>query len=167
MNPDLLRGYFYGLARLELESKDIVMSEDAGSVTYQYKITGPYEMKELDQMIVNEEMLSNYEPLNEEYRSVGFTIGKLGLYCNGSADDLTIVVTEFDELDELALESLRNAVGYMKPNGYEDFLAGYTKLEAAETDAYTVNLSPDSEFLREFGLEPSADRSYMTVTFGG
>ena len=169
MDPDLMQGYLRGLGALSIESSDLTLEHDeaAGTYTYRYKVTGPYEMKELDQMVVDERLLADYEPFDDSDSSVSFSIGKVLLLCSGSKEDCFFLLREFGELDEAAMTSLQNAVAYFQPEGYEDFAASYTSLAEAETAQYTATLTPDEALLSEYGLEQTEKTSYVLVRFGG
>ena len=168
MDPDLVRGYVKGIGQFDIQSDDvrIELDEAAGTCAVSYRISGPYEMKELSQMVVDERMLEMYDPLEDGTRTVGFSVGKLTMVCIGSQEDCTFVVSEIGELDETALNSVRNAVAHFKPNGYEAFGENYTALEEIETDAYTVTFTPDSALLADYGIEQTEGRSYLQIHFG-
>lgn len=168
MDPQLTIFYLSGLAQLELESDNLLIEQDetANTTTYKFKVNAPYDMKELDQMVIDRQQLALYDPLGEDSTNLGFNLGKIGLYLVGSKSDCTIVISEYGALDNVALESLRNAVDYLRPDGSEDFLANYNQLQAVETDSYQVSLAPDADVLADFGLQTQEARSYMRIHFG-
>ena len=169
MDPELLQGYLRGISVLNIQSDDLILDTDeaAGTYSFRYRITGPYEMKELEQMVVDERLLANYEPLGEDYKTVSFSVGKLLLICEGSADDCRFLLRESGALDEVALTSLRNVVSYLKPAGYESFAENYTALAEAQTDEYTVTFNVDEEALAEYGLEQDDAHQFALIHFGG
>ncbi len=169
MDRDLLTGYLNGMGILDYENTDYIIKQDEATGTYTFKlnITKPYEMKELDQMVIDKALLSDYEPLSEESSSIMFTIGKVSMSVNGSADELTVLLREYGQLDEVALKSVVNAISYFKPKGYENFVADFTKIEEVETDGYKVSLRVDDETLEDSVFQKDEKYSFMMVTFGG
>ena len=124
MNTDVLNGYITGLNLLDIENEYFIMTEDdaAGTNSISINIAGPYDMKELDQMVLDERSLE-YEPLNEDYISRASSIGKLLMVANGTADDVTILIGEYGGLDDLAYQSIMNVVNILQPKGWEEFAA--------------------------------------------
>lgn len=168
MDGRLLNGYINAVGLLDIESSDYLVEEDeeAGSITFKFNIANAYEMKELDQIVIDDKLLSDYEPLTEDYVNRVFSIGKISMSISGSVDQLTILINEYGELDEVAFTSLKNAVSYLKPNGYEQFIAEYTAIEEAETDVYQVTLNVDDATLAESPYERDDTSNFMLVTFG-
>ena len=167
METELISGYLNGLGALGTESDNFSMTEDAaaGTTTYSINIAGPWDMKELSQMVLNEAIL-DAEELTEEYTSQGGSIGKLWYLANGNVNSFSVLLAEFGELDDIAYQSIVNLVMLRKPAGYEAFLADFTELKDLETDDYTVNLDPDDDAIAEFMGERNGKFSYMLVRFG-
>ena len=78
-NKSLISSYVNGLSALDIESGDFKMSRDeaAGTTTLSIRISGPWDMKELDQMVFDEASLALYEPLGTGSSSMGGSIGRM------------------------------------------------------------------------------------------
>lgn len=167
MDTDLINGYLNGLGVLELESDNFSMTQDetAGTTTYSLNIAGPWDMKELDQMVLGDPAL-DVEPLIDANTSQGGSIGKMQYLANGSVDSFTMLFAEVGELDDIAYQSIVNLVKLYQPAGWEAFLADFTELKALETDGYSVNLDPDDDTITEIMNERNDHFSYVLVQFG-
>lgn len=167
MEPDLVSGYLNGLGVLGIESDVFTMEKDeaAGTDTYRLSIAGPWEMKELDQMVLNEAVLDT-EALGEEFISQGGNVGKIMYLANGSRDSYTALLAEFGGLDDIAWQSIVNLITLRKPAGYEAFLTDFTELKALETDDYLVDLDPDDAAIEEIMGQRNEKYSYVLVRFG-
>lgn len=167
MNTQLLNGYIIGLNAMELENSYYIVEDDEenGTTTVRIYVAGPYDMKELDEMLLDTPVL-DYEPMTEsEYRSMASNCGKLSMVANGTAGGLTIYVGEYGGLDELAYQSMRNVVKVLQPVGWETFLENYTELADAGTEDYTVALNVDIETVAQ-DFEPRENVSYARLRFG-
>lgn len=166
LDPDLVGGYLNGLGMSGLESDNFSATEDeaAGTTTYKFSIAGPWEMKELDQMLLNEEIL-DAEPLGEEFISQGGSVGKIQYLANGSAESYTALFAEYGEADDIAYQSIVNLITLRKPAGYEAFLADFTELKPLETDDYLVDLDPDDAVIEEIMNQRNEKYSYVLVRF--
>lgn len=167
MEPDLVSGYLNGLGMLGVESDDFTMTEEeaAGTTTCRLHIAGPWEMKELDQMVLDEAVLDG-EALDDSYLSQGGSVGKLQYMLNGNVSGYTALIAEFGGLDDIAYQSIVNLITLRKPVGYEAFLADFTELKALETDDYTVDLDPDDETIGGIMGERDDKYSYVLLRFG-
>lgn len=166
MNTDLLNGYIIGLNAMELENHYFVVEKDeeSGTTTVRIYVGGPYEMKGLDEMLLEPPVL-DFEPLDDNYISMAANCGKLSMIANGNARGVKILVGEYGGLDELAYQSILNVVKVLQPAGWEDFLNDYTELSETDTEAYTVTLNADGEAVAEI-YEPRENVSYALLRFG-
>ena len=167
MEPALVSGYLNGLSALGTESENFSMTEDeaAGTTAYSLNIAGPWEMKELDQMVLTEDIL-DAEELTDNYTSQGGNVGKLRYMANGNVNSYTVLFAEYGELDDVAYQSMVNLISLRKPAGFEAFLADFTELKALETDDYIVDLDPSDDTIAEIMGERDERLSYMLVRFG-
>ena len=166
METDLVNGYLLGLGALDIKSDNFSMkSDNAGTTTYSLNIAGPWDMKELDQMVLNKKVLDEGE-LGEESTSQGGSIGKIQYLANGDAESFSVMIAEYGELDDIAYQSLVNMIELRKPAGWEAFLDEFDSLKELETEAYIVDLDPDDEVIEEIMGERNDKRSYMLVRFG-
>ena len=167
IETELVSGYLNGLGYLDAQSDVFNMTEDeaAGTFTFHLYIGGPWDMKELDQMVLTEDVLETDE-LNDEYTSQGGNVGKLRYLANGNVNSYTVLFAEFGGLDDVAYQSIINLVSLRKPAGYEAFLADFTELKALETDDYIVDLDPDDDTVAQIMGERNDKLSYMLVRFG-
>ena len=170
VNSSLFNGYISALG-LTGETNPWLTYEDdeaAGTTTIAINIVGPYELNGLDDMVMTEGVLSwqDHAPLDEEDISRVVNFGKITLLVNGNAENAMFLVMEYGELDDLALQTILLAAKTLQPSGWEDFVAGYTALENAATDAYTVTVNADEAAVGEIIEDADADYSAMIVTFG-
>lgn len=168
LDPDLVGGYLNGLGMPGIESDNFSMTEDeaAGTTTYKLSIAGPWDMKELDQMLLNDTIL-DADTLSEPYTSQGGSVGKLRYMANGSPEGYIALFAEYGELDEIAYQSIVNLITLRKPVGYEAFLADFTELKALDTDDYIVDLDPDDAVIEEImNQERNEKFSYVLVRVG-
>jgi len=167
MNGSLTMGYVNGLSMLDLSSDDFAMTPDeaAGTTDVRINIAGPWAMKELDQMVIDDRSLF-YGALTEEFSSMAANIGKVMMIANGTADDVTILLGEHGELDDVALKSLINVVGILQPKGWEDFSANYTRLADAQAGGYEVALNVDARTVGEIIDDAPEGYSFAVAHFG-
>ena len=167
MDPDIIGGYLNGLGVLGIESENYTMTEDeaAGTTTCSLNIAGPWDMKELDRMVLTEAVVDAGE-LGDDYTSQGGSVGRILYMANGSADSYTALIGEYGGLDELAYQSLVNLVTLRRPAGCEAFLADFTELKDLETDEYSVTLDPDDDAVAELMGERNEKYSYVLARFG-
>ena len=167
MNGSLTMGYVNGLSMLDLSSDDFAMTPDetAGTTDVRINIAGPWAMKELDQMVIDDRSLF-YGALTEEFASMAANIGKVMMIANGTADDVTILLGEHGELDDVALKSLINVVGILQPKGWEDFSANYTRLADVQAGGYEVALNVDARTVGEIIDDAPEGYSFAVAHFG-
>ena len=167
METEVMNGYLNGLGVLGIESDNFSMTTDeaAGTTTYRLSIADPWDMKELDQMVLNETVL-DADPLGEESTSQGGTVGKMQYLANGNKDSYTALFAEYGALDDIAYQSIVNLITLRKPTGYEAFLKNFTELKDLETDDYIVNLDPDDDAIAEIMGQRNEKYSYVLVRFG-
>ena len=167
MNGSLTMGYVNGLSMFDLSSDDFAMTLDeaAGTTDVRMNIAGPWAMKELDQMVIDDRSLF-YGALTEESISMAANIGKVMMIANGTADDVTILLGEYGELDDVALQSLINVVGILQPEGWEDFTANYTQLADAQAEGYEVTLNVDAQTVGEIIDDAPEGYSFAVAHFG-
>ena len=170
MNEALLNAYLAGLGALRLENPWFLSETDyaAGTTKLSIYAAGPYDMKELDQMALSGEVLSSYgvSPLDAEVISKTVNFGKLSMVISGSAESVTILLGEYGRLDGLAFRSLKAAVKYLKPAGWEAFEAEYAELADTETAAYSVSLEAEEEAVGALCPEPFEGYGYALIRFG-
>ena len=167
MNGSLTMGYVNGLSMLDLSSDDFAMTPDeaAGTTDVRINIAGPWAMKELDQMVIDDRSLS-YGALTEDSASMAANIGKVMMIANGTADDVTILLGEHGELDDVALKSLINVVGILQPKGWENFSANYTRLADAQAGGYEVALNVDAQTVGQIIDDAPEGYSFAVAHFG-
>ena len=167
MNTSLLNGYIAGLGNMGLENKYFIMEDDeaAGTRTIKIYAAGAYDMAELDQMVINENALS-FGPLTENFSSMSANSGKIMIVVNGNMNYATILLGEYGGLDELAYQSVMNAMNILRPRGWEDFVANYPELRDAETDQYTVTVNAQEEAVREIIDDPREDYQWVIIRIG-
>ena len=167
METEVVSGYLNGLGVLGIESENFSMTEDeaAGTTTCSLNIAGPWDMKELDQMVLDEAVL-DAEPLDDTFTSQGGSVGRIRYLANGNADGYTVLLAEHGGLDDVAYQSIVNLVTLRMPAGWEAFLADFTALADLETDDYVVVLDPDDDTIAEIMGERNDKFSYALVRFG-
>jgi len=166
MDSALMNGYINGVNALGIEDACFNSVADGdGNTTVSINIAAPWEMKALDQMVLDERIM-DFEPLGGMYTSHAASVGKVMIVVNGEPEDATILLGEYGGLDDVAYQSLINAVKLFRPNGWEDFIDGYTALADAETAGYTVRLNADAEAVAEIIDDARESYSYAVIHFG-
>lgn len=167
MNTSLLNGYIAGLGNMGLENKYFIMEDDeaAGTRTMKIYAAGVYDMAELDQMVINENALP-FGPLTADYNSMSANSGKNVIVVNGNMNYATILLGEYGGLDDLAYQSIMNAMIILQPRGWEDFAANCTELKDAETDQYTVTVNAQEEAVREIIDDPREGYQWAIIRIG-
>lgn len=166
MNPGIAQSYVNGLGALGIKNDDFSMTKNAdGTTTFRIGTTGEWAMKELDQMVLGDEVL-DVEPLGEEYINHVGSIGKIRMYSKGNVDSFTMLFFEYEDLDDVAYQSIMNLVKLRQPKGWENFVKDYTKLESVETDEYTVTIDPDEDVIFDILDEMDGLYRYVLVQFG-
>ena len=167
MDPDLFTGYLNGLSILEIKSDYYSQkTNEDGSVDLKMYMAQPFEMKELDEMYINETVLADSEPLDDTYRSNTNSIGKVASIANGTKTNYELIMIEYGELDDLAVKSAKSIVGAHQPEGYEKFVEDFTAFEDTETDEYTVNANPADEDLGDYAGQIKDGCVCAVITFG-
>ena len=163
----LMNGYINGLSLKDIPSDNFSLTGDEadGTITVRMNIAGPWDMKELDQMVIDADSLT-YGPLGGEYDSMAASVGRLMMVANGDAEEATILLGEYGRLDELAFESIGNIASILQPAGWEEFLAAYTQLEDADGDGWSVRLNADAETVASIIDNAKDSFSYAVLRFG-
>lgn len=164
METDVLSGYINGLTALGIENDNFIAIPEEDATAFRINIAGPWDMKELDQMVIDDNVLI-YGPMVEDCNSMTASVGKLMMVANGNVDDLSILLGEYGGLDELAYQSIINIVSRLRPAGWEDFVAGYTGLSDAQADGYLVTLNADEAAVGEIIEDAKASYSYAIIRF--
>jgi len=164
MEDDVMTGYVNGLNILGIESDDFVMEQDdIGATTVRINDSAPWNMAELDQMVLDE---NTVQPLEEGYTSTAANFGKLMMVANDNSSDFTILLGEFGGLDDLGYRSIVNVVSILKPAGWERFVEDYAELAEAQTDAYTVKLNADAAEVAKIIEDAKDSYEYAILRFG-
>ncbi|MBQ7522308.1 MAG: hypothetical protein IJU14_05450, partial [Clostridia bacterium] len=166
INTTLFSGYIQALGINGIQSKtySVDLKED-GSGTMKICYTEKPEMKELDEMFVNEKPLNNF---GDDINNFNMIFGKLAV--NGVVDKeektLSFAIGEYgDKNTELTRKSIIEIVKFFKPDGYEDFVKDYTELKTVSNDKYKVH-TDTAEYDKERGIELIDGYTFMFVTFG-
>ena len=166
MDKAVMSGYINGVSALDIEDECFTSVEDeAGNTTVSIYIGAPWEMEALDRMVLDESVM-DFEPLGGDYTSMSANVGKVMIVVNGEPDDATILLGEYGGLDDVAYQSLINAVNVLKPDGWENFISEYKALADAETAGYTVKLNADADAVGEIIDDARDSYSYAVVHFG-
>ncbi len=167
MNGTVVMGYVNGLGMLDMASDDYAMTQDeaADTTTVRMNIESPWAMKGLDEMVIDDRSLF-YGALTEESASIAANIGKVMMIANGSADDVTILLGEYGELDEVARKSLVNIVGILQPAGWEAFTADYAEMAEVDVDGYSVKLNVDAATVGQIIDDAPEGYSFAVAHFG-
>lgn len=167
MNADLTQSYVNGLSTLKLGSDNFSIAEDpaTGASNIRVNIAGPWDMKELDDMVFDESTL-HCGALDRDGTSMGASIGKVMMVANGDVNDLTVLLGEYGGLDELAYRSIINIAGVMRPKGWQDFTAAYTGLADVQTEGWSVKLNADYSTVGMFIEDVNREYSYALIRFG-
>lgn len=165
MDTDVIGGYVNGLSALGIESDNFSVQDEGENALIRINIAGPWDMKELDEMALEADVLS-LSPLTEDHISAAANLGKVMMVANGTSQEVTILLGEYGGLDGLAYRSLINVVNALKPEGYEDFTASYTELTNAQGENWTVRLDVDLKEVGEIIEDVKDSYSYAIIHFG-
>lgn len=165
VNGSLLNGYLFGLGA-ENPYFTSEPGESDGTTKYSISLNPSYDFEGLDQMIMTKDTVYFFDALDEDYASMGGNYGKVIMAVNGSVHGVTILVCEYGELDDVAYQDIMNAVSALQPDGWETFVAEYTELKDAETDAYSVVLNADDAQVGEIIEDRYEGYTYAIVRIG-
>ena len=168
MDPVLYSSYLYGLQILHSENDYyIIETDDEGNSSYWLYDAAPYEMTEIDDMYITEEIANEYmyEP-SEDDTFYSMPIGKIRFVAHGNNEAMTMAIGEYEENTEKSFESLVNAVRAINPPGAQAFLDGCTELADAEGDGYRIAAGIDDDIKDYLGINKNTEGfSFYTVWF--
>ncbi len=166
INTTLFSGYIQGVGISGIQNKtySVDLKEDGSGTMKIYYAEKP-EMKELDEMFINEKPLNNF---GDDVSNFNIIFGKLAV--NGVVDrenkTLSLAIGEYgDKNTELTRKSIIEIVNFFKPDGYEDFVKDFTELKTVSNDKYKVH-TDTAEYDKERGIELIDGYTFMFVTFG-
>ena len=170
MNPSKLTAYINSLSAIGADSEYYrIENNDADQSTkFSLYIAGPYDMKEMDTMVMDDNLLNTYDaqPLGEESLSQAMNFGKVVTLTNGNQDGIVMLVGEYDGLDDIALQDVLCLMKALQPAGWEAFTAEYTALADAETENYRVKVNAETDEVLKIIEDPNEDCSYMIIRMG-
>lgn len=127
-----------------------------------------FDMAELEGVAIGADVIEmlGYEPKTEEFIANIIFYGKLKMYVFGDVNGMEFDIREYGELDSSAYDSVINIVKYIQPNGWEDFVAGYTELKDADEEGYYAKLNLTGDELSEVTANPVEGHSYAVIKIG-
>lgn len=165
MNSLLMSGYLAGLDAFGLENKYLLSETEGDQTVWKLYAASAWEMKELDEMYVNDAALEPYDALGEEEISLYVNAGKISAMAFGNADQLELVVGEYGGNTDLSYQSIRTIVNKLQPRGAEAFTASVTALEETSGEGYAVSNGIPDEVRNAHDFTPADGYSYVTVVF--
>lgn len=164
MNSTLMNGYLAGLDNFGFENKYLIVDMEKGE--YKVYSAGKWDMKELDEMYVNDKALEYTDALTENDTNSYINSGKITVAAFGNKSNLELIVYEYgDKNTELTYKSIMTTVAKLQPNGYKTFAKDYTELKEAKGKGYEVSLNLDNSVAQAHELKELEGYSYVTVTF--
>lgn len=164
MNSTLMNGYLAGLDNFGFENKYLIVDMEKGE--YKVYSAGKWDMKELDEMYVNDKALEYTDALTENDTNSYINSGKITVAAFGNKSNLELIVYEYgDKNTELTYKSIMTTVAKLQPNGYKNFAKDYTELKEAKGKGYKVSLDLDNSAAQAHELKELEGYSYVTVTF--
>ena len=164
MNSTLMNGYLAGLDNFGFENKYLIVDMEKGE--YKVYCAGKWDMKELDEMYVNDKALEYTDALTENDTNSYINSGKITVAAFGNKSNLELIVYEYgDKNTELTYKSIMTTVAKLQPNGYKNFAKDYTELKEAKGKGYKVSLDLDNSAAQAHELKELEGYSYVTVTF--
>ena len=165
-NSTVFQGYLNGLDVNGIESNlYFADNNEDGSGTMKIYYAEKPEMKELDEMYINEKALQGFS--DERMQSFSTIVGKMIVNGSIAQKDKTIsfAVGEYGDTNtELTYKSIVDIVKFFKPNGYEDFLKDYTELTTVSKNNYKVHTNFAEYSQENIGQLPDG-YTFMFVTF--
>lgn len=164
MNSTLMNGYLAGLDNFGFENKYLIVDMEKGE--YKVYSAGKWDMKELDEMYINDKAVEYTEALTENDTNSYINSGKITAAVFGNKNNMELVVFEYgDKNTELTYKSIMTLINKLQPKGYKTFAKDYTELKEAKGKGYKVTFGLDKSVAETHELKESEGYSYVTVTF--
>ena len=168
MDKDIFSSYLNGLQILEINND--YYSEEQGSNDTSYRIydVGEYDMKEIDEMYVTEDLAKQYLIMGEgDDHFFSLPLGYIRFVAHGNEEKMDMAIGQYDELGELAYKSLVNAITEIKPKGYEEFLANFDDFREFDSPDYHASYQLDDETKDNLGIEGDISKyKFYVIHFG-
>lgn len=165
INSTLFSGYINGLVENDIKNETYIVTKRGNdSAAIKVKYQEKPEMKELDEMYLNEASLKDF---SKDTTNAIKSIGKIYVNISINASDNTIqfAIGEYgDKNTELTFKSMLEIVNHFKPDGYEDFVKNYKEPKTTETEKFSV--TNDVKKYGEGNFDPIDGYSFLYVTFG-
>ena len=165
MNSTLMNGYLAGLQNFGFENKYLNIDMEKG----EYKIysASKWDMKELDEMYVNDAALEYYEALTEDDVNRIINSGKITVVTYGNKDHFKMFVYEYgDKNTDLTYKSIMAVMNKFQPTDYELFNKYYTELkEVKDADGFTVTFGLDKSMEEAGEITGLDDYSCVTIIY--
>lgn len=162
-------GYINGLATLGIESKFYGVENKAdGSMAMKVYAAEKPDMKELDEMVINDKALEFLGDHSSDTTSAfSTTFGKLVVNAsrNPELGSLAFAIGEYDKNTDLTYKSIVNMVNIFKPKGYEAFLKDFTGLKDLSAKGYKVN-SDYVDYSKHHDIELPEGYKFVFVSIG-
>lgn len=164
MNNVLMNGYSAGLSNLGIEDKYFII--DFNNLIFKVYVAEKWDMKELDEMFIDEKALEYTTPFTEDYVSKYVNCGKITVAAFGTADKFDMIVGEYGENTELTYKSIMNTMEKLQPKDLTLFQKYYTELkEVKDADGYNVSFGIPQEVQQEHEYQAAEGFSYVTISF--
>ena len=165
MNSTLMNGYLAGLQNFGFENKYLNIDMEKG----EYKIysASKWDMKELDEMYVNDAALEYSEALTEDDVNRIINSGKITVVTYGNKDHFKMFVYEYgDKNTDLTYKSIMAVMNKFQPTDYELFNKYYTELkEVKDADGFTVTFGLDKSMEEAGEITGLDDYSCVTIIY--
>ena len=171
-NSTLVMGYINGTNALGMETSGLKMERDEanGTMTVRLDISGPFTMEGLDDLHITEEALYTLgvsQLMPESNISTSVSLGRVITLVNGTKDDCTILLGEYEKLDEYAIEAFQSLLAYLQPTGWEEISAKLTGMTNMTEDNFTLIAPADEAQVLEIYEDPSEGYVYAILRIGG
>ena len=165
MNSTLMNGYIAGLQNFGFENKYLNIDMEKG----EYKIysASKWDMKELDEMYVNDTALEYSEALTEDDVNRIINSGKITVVTYGNKDHFKMFVYEYgDKNTDLTYKSIMAVMNKFQPTDYELFNKYYTELqEVKDADGFSVTFGLDKSMEEAGEITGLDDYSCVTIIY--
>ena len=147
MSKSLMNGYYVGLHNFGLENKYMILDMEKG--VFKIYAAGKWDMKELDEMYVNDVALEYTDALTENDENDIISSGRITVFTFGNKDHLRVFAFEYGNKNtDLTYKSIMNVMNKLQPTDISLFNKYFTELkEVKDADGFTVT----------FGLDKSLD----------
>ena len=176
MDPVLYPSYVNGAMLLQKDNKYASMTNESdGSMLYKIYDAASFEMSDIDDMYVTEELIKEYTPEQDSNTTdtfVALPVGKIRFVAHGDKENMVMAVGEYENYTDTSYKSLMNGVNALQPKGFEAFAEAFTEeafkaQKDMEGNGYKVSFSVVDDMREYLGIKDEDNNfKFVVVEFG-